>query len=74
MPAVINSTSPKYCSIHDYKTHNTAECEIHLKRSKPQNKGFSCEDDQLAKDCPKPRKTRKEIINFKLNPATSIKH
>ena len=54
------SHSRNQLCIHNSKSHNTVEYKIHTQIAKPQLKCFIYGDDHMVKDCPKPRKTRKE--------------
>ena len=63
--AEVNCILSKWCSVHNPKSHITVKCRIHIQSLKVQLKCFNCGDDQIVKDCPKPKKNKKE------NPQTS---
>ena len=58
-----NKTDLKWCSIQNTKTHDTAECRVHLQRSKTQVNCYNHGNDHVTEDCLKPKKEPTSITS-----------
>ena len=46
------------------KDQDTVNWRTHLKRTKAQIRYYNCEDKNLGKDCPKPRKIKRKTSQY----------